>query len=380
MWVQIQDSSFKLRKLQWKQQSGCTHLWCYHDDYGWLHFYKNCNLGLSFGNTSQVSFDPWTPAATGPYTIVVYSSLSGDTDNNNDTLTKDVLVYEASKIMDGKINRSQHACIRDGKRVWTERSVFKFSRNIVYHRRNRRSRSSQGMRMPMLMLPTTGIWLIPCQPRNINSQRTHSTWKNLLYGRIFKWIRSWWKQLCVRYRAWNMEHHVSDANCCREIMLPVYITILSSITLADLTAARIRTLFRSMIRIMIPGRMELRQLVHRLPGYAEEWTGIKLFMLAVTQVNGGPVDEAYQGTVDPANPANITWTALPPYPGGRVSRLAAGTVFKNLKPLVIFAGGDPTGQGSEVLGDVWGWDLTLNQWLVGAEKILMLVMSVIWLV
>ena len=39
-----------------------------------------------------------------------------------------------------------------------------------------------------------------------------------------------------------------------------------------------------------------------------------------------------------------------------------------MKPLIVFAGGDPTGQGTEALGDCWGWDLTLNQWLIGAEK------------
>ena len=37
-----------------------------------------------------------------------------------------------------------------------------------------------------------------------------------------------------------------------------------------------------------------------------------------SQTLAGPVDEAYQGIIDPANPSSITWTAIPPYPGGTV--------------------------------------------------------------
>jgi hypothetical protein len=49
---------------------------------------------LPFFNTVQVDFDPWTPAASGPYTITVYTSLGVDSEHNNDTLTKNVTVFE----------------------------------------------------------------------------------------------------------------------------------------------------------------------------------------------------------------------------------------------------------------------------------------------
>ena len=109
---------------------GCTHLWCYHDDYGWLHFYKTVT-GLSFGNTFSGEFWSMDSAATGPYTIVVYSSLSGDTDNNNDTNKRCTCVWSFRNYGWENKTDPQHACIRDGKRVWTER-VYSSSPGTLY--------------------------------------------------------------------------------------------------------------------------------------------------------------------------------------------------------------------------------------------------------
>jgi len=87
-----------------------------------------------------------------------------------------------------------------------------------------------------------------------------------------------------------------------------------------------------------------------------------------SQVLQVPIAEALMGTIDPLNPLNITWTALPDYPAGPASRLGAGSVFMDLRPLVIFTGGDPTGQGLEGMVDTWGYDISTNQWLIGSAK------------
>jgi len=65
----------------------------------------------------------------------------------------------------------------------------------------------------------------------------------------------------------------------------------------------------------------------------------------------------------------ITWTALPPYPAGPVGRLAAGTVFNNFMRLIIFTGGDPTGAGTQTMGDTWAYDIGQDKWLIGPQKI-----------
>src|SRR6476661_300236 len=74
------------------------------------------------------------------------------------------------------------------------------------------------------------------------------------------------------------------------------------------------------------------------------------------------LSQAWQGTINPASPASITWSALPAYPGGNTGRLAAGTVPQAAVPRVYFAGGDPNGQGTATLDASWAYDLDLNTW------------------
>lgn len=324
--------------------------------------------GLSFGNTSQVSFDPWTPAATGPYTIVVYSSLSGDTDNNNDTLTKDVLVYEAFENYGWENKTDLSTPVFGMASAFELNGVYSSSPGTLYTIGG--TDGAAVVRDANAYADATNNWyLINPMPTAKYQFSAHT-----VRGKIY----------CIG--GYSSGFVPDENNYVYDIALGTWSTMSPMpIAVGDYASG----VYHDSIIYYIGGfdGGADQNIVQIYDTYNDTWSngtptigtptsGLRggmngnqiIYVGGYSQVNGGPVDEAYQGTVDPANPANITWTALPPYPGGRVSRLAAGTVFKNLKPLVIFAGGDPTGQGSEVLGDVWGWDLTLNQWLVGAEK------------
>ena len=74
--------------------------------------------------------------------------------------------------------------------------------------------------------------------------------------------------------------------------------------------------------------------------------------------------QAWKGTINPANPTQITWTALPAYPAGPVGRLGAGALALGPTARVYFAGGDPNGQGTQTLTGAYAYDLTINEWLV----------------
>ena len=87
-----------------------------------------------------------------------------------------------------------------------------------------------------------------------------------------------------------------------------------------------------------------------------------------SQTSQSSLDEAWLGTIDANDATVITWQALPPYPGGTITRFAAGSVYADALPYIIFTGGDPTGQGIEVSDDVWAYDLVNNQWLIGPPK------------
>jgi subtilisin-like proprotein convertase family protein len=87
------------------------------------------------------------------------------------------------------------------------------------------------------------------------------------------------------------------------------------------------------------------------------------------QTLASELDEAYLGDIDPIDPTQITWTALPAYPGGTVGRLAAGVPYGNQHPLIIFVGGDPSGTGTAAIDKCWGYDIIDNQWKFGPPKI-----------
>lgn len=73
---------------------------------------------------------------------------------------------------------------------------------------------------------------------------------------------------------------------------------------------------------------------------------------------------SYLGVINPSAPATITWTSLPNYPAGPAGRHGAG-VSAEADGLVYFAGGDPTGQGTQVLTACYAYNTTLGQWETG---------------
>ena len=162
------------------------------------------------------------------------------------------------------------------------------------------------------MLPTTGIWLIPCQPSEISILSAHSTWKKFIVSEDIQGGFVPDENNYVYDIAFgNMEHHVPMPIAVGDYASGVYhdsiIYYIGGFDGgADQNIVQIYDTYNDTWSNGTP------TIGTPTSGYAEEWTGIKLFMLAVTQVNGGPVDEAYQELLIPANPANITWTALPP--------------------------------------------------------------------
>lgn len=84
-----------------------------------------------------------------------------------------------------------------------------------------------------------------------------------------------------------------------------------------------------------------------------------------SQTQSVTLSQAWVGTINPATPTLITWSALPAYPGGASSRLAAGALALGQAARVFFAGGDPNGQGNVSRPDSWAYDLTSGKWLNG---------------
>lgn len=90
----------------------------------------------------------------------------------------------------------------------------------------------------------------------------------------------------------------------------------------------------------------------------------------------GATDEVYLGTINPDDPAEITWTPLPAHPGNPLYRMAAtGVPDKNL---ILFAGGSDNPYNYNGMGyngvpsgpsaSVFGFDIVLKEWRVFGQK------------
>lgn len=81
------------------------------------------------------------------------------------------------------------------------------------------------------------------------------------------------------------------------------------------------------------------------------------------------MSETWIGAIDPNDPTSITWTAGPNYPAGPVGRHGAG-VPSTVSPggeysshsVVVFTGGDPTGNGTESRAETWLFEVATESW------------------
>ncbi len=88
------------------------------------------------------------------------------------------------------------------------------------------------------------------------------------------------------------------------------------------------------------------------------------------------VGEAYKGTINPADPSDITWEAVSPHPGAPLYRMAA--VGSEADGVVVFAGGSDNpynfdgigydGEPSEPTARGFAFDPTTDEWVAFAAK------------
>lgn len=87
-----------------------------------------------------------------------------------------------------------------------------------------------------------------------------------------------------------------------------------------------------------------------------------------SQAVGAPSATTYVGTIDAANPGNISWTQVGDYPSGSISRHGGAGSLISGSGLVIFTGGDPAGTGVGARSETFGFDVNSNTWKIGPGK------------
>lgn len=325
---------------------------------------------LPFFTSAQVDFDPWLPAATGNYTIDIYTSLGPDSDHNNDTISKVVTVFEAfdncgwvekAPIATGTFGLAGTFYL-DG---WTSSS-----NGIIYSVGG----AVGGTISPAMQEYSTasGTWTAsPSMPSEKYQFCAHTVGTKIVCAGgyltgftpdpntyVYDIAQGTWSTQAP------MPTPVGDyASGVYKDSLIYYIGGFDGLNGVDVNLVQVYDVYNNTWNMATskPGTE-----VDALRG------SINMEKIVIaggySQVNQGPIADAYLGVIDISNPLLINWNSIPDYPAGPASRLGAGTVFKDLRPIVIFTGGDPTGAGAETIEDTWGFDLNLNQWLIGYAK------------
>jgi hypothetical protein len=89
-----------------------------------------------------------------------------------------------------------------------------------------------------------------------------------------------------------------------------------------------------------------------------------VFVGGYSQTLATEISDVVYGIIDPNTPTTIAWTGIGQYPGGTVGRFGSTPAFQD-NGLVYFAGGDPTGQGTQVVNSVYAYNTIAGQWETG---------------
>ncbi len=324
--------------------------------------------GLAFNATSQVTFASWTPATTGSYTIKVYTSLASDLNHPNDTMTTSVNVFEAFENygwvskpnvgagtfgLAGAFNLLGTTSSSDGTLYSIGGADF-----TIIHTTNNAFGTMANTWGNADTMPSTkyqfsaqrvGKKIICSGGYSAGFVPDANTYIYDITGNI--WSTGSPMPVPVGDYASgvygdSLIYYIGGYNGTADVnSVQVYHVSSDSWTTSTIKPGTACAGLRGSINgntIVLAG------------GYS--------------QTLATEISDAYKGVINPGNPSQITWTTLPAYPGGTIGRFGAGTVFMDFKPLIIFAGGDPTGAGTAGVGDCWGYDVAQDKWLIGTSK------------
>lgn len=323
---------------------------------------------LSYNQSQQINFDPWTPATTGLYSITVYTQLATDSDLSNDTLQSSTTTYHELPNY-GWVNRQPLSTPTFGLATGYIRIpaspadtgyFFASGGSDLMIMQNKNERFNVN----------TGSWIYSSPLSMGIYQYSLQNVKNKLYaaGGYSGYFSPSLNNFAYDYQTdtWTtitaMPQPVGDyASGVYADSLIYYIGGYNGS--ADLNSVQI---YNPANDSWLNGTPKPGNAASGLRG------GIYNNMIIVTagysQTMQSALDETWLGIIDASDATNISWQALPPYPGGTMTRFAGGSVYANALPYVLFTAGDPTGLGVEVTDEVWAYDFVNNEWLIGPHK------------
>lgn len=325
---------------------------------------------LAYNQTQQIVFDPWTPAATGVYTVTVYTQLGTDSDLLNDTINKTVTVYNEflnygwtarQPVLNPKFGvASAYVNVQ----TYPNDSGFVFSTGgadlaggglVGTHDKFYAQGNSWTAGAPM----PTGKY-----------QFCMHTVKGTVYA-----IGGYSGGFTPDGSNYIYDYTTDTWSMGTPMPIPVgdYASGVYADSLIYFIGGFDGASDVNDVQIYNPSTdswsVGTTKAGTATSGLRGSITGDKIVITGgFSQTLASTVDDSYLGQIDAVNPGSVTWIPIAAYPGGTISRFASGATFAGNSSLVLFTGGDPTGAGAEVKADLWAYDVIQNQWLIGPHK------------
>lgn len=323
---------------------------------------------LNSSTSTTVSFAPWTPSTPGVYTLKAYSSLGGDANTMNDTITKIVQVLSVFP----NNGWSSQTALTSGR--WATAPVFvkpcvaSTDTGYIYlisgadgsfanTTANQRYNTTTGTWSTMAPIPTARMQITPVEVNNkIYVIGGYSgSFSPVSTTSIYDIATNTWSTGA------NMPTAVGDYAIGTYGDSLIYVIAgyngSADVNTVQIYSVNTNTWTTGTVKpgaAVAGGRMGISDNnIVFAGGYSQS---------ALSQ------SAAYLGVINPSSPQTITWSSIASYPGGASSRLGAGTTLLD-DGRVYFAGGDPNGQGTQALNTVFAYNTATSMWEAGPNMI-----------
>lgn len=324
---------------------------------------------------SQITFDPWTPASTGNYVFTLQTQLASDQIPQNDTITNDINVLNEFAnygwLSFGPINASRFGIAGSYNYV----GVYPNGTGTLFAIGGADLTSGQLSVNNDKFDAGVNSWSTGLAMPTAKYQFSCQTVNNKIYA-VGGYLGGFTPDSA------NYIYDPSTDSWTPGQYMPVAVGDYASGVYNDSLIYYIGGLYQTS-----GGLLRDTNLVQIYDTYNDTWTtatsmpGTKSSGLrgsiyndkivvagGFVQLLGGNIRQARIGTIDAANPSLITWTAINDYPAKNVNRHAAGVPFGGKIPMIMFTGGDPSGTATQGNQYTFGYDVVLNEWLIGPPK------------
>lgn len=317
--------------------------------------------------TAQVTFDPWTPTAVGNYILTATSQLVNDEDTTNDVLTLNVQVLNELQNY-GWLSLGPIDSARFG-------AASAFNYDGVYPNGNGYLYVLGGANGPVaktnsLYDPQTSQWLTQT---GMDSTRYQFS-AQAINGKIYV-IGGYKAGFAPESTTGVYDIATNSWSNGTDIPIPVgdYASGVYNDSLIYVIGGYNGAMDVNSVQVYDVGN-DIWSTATPKPGLPAAGlrggiSGNKIVIVGgYSQTGGSAISDAYMGTINPANPLQITWTPINAYPAETASRLGAGVPYLQAYPVVAFTGGDPTGQGVATLKYTLAYDVNAGEWLIAPNK------------